>query len=63
MTDVRRSEHRRPQWRGPRTAVMVRLPFMVGEQLRAEALYRGQSLSDTAGALIAQGLDQRRELG
>jgi len=47
---------RRPQWRGDRQAVLVRLPAVVAEQLRAEAGRSSRSLSDTAASLIAAGM-------
>jgi predicted HicB family RNase H-like nuclease len=52
---------RRPQWRGERQAVMVRLPKEVAEQLRASANQQGVSLSDAAAAFIATGLKSRRD--
>lgn len=47
---------RRPQWRGERQAVLVRLPADVAERLRAEAGRSSRSLSDTAATLIADGM-------
>lgn len=47
---------RRPQWRGERSAVLVRLPVPLAEELRAEAAEQGRSLSDTAAALIRAGI-------
>lgn len=47
---------RRPQWRGERQAVLVRLPAALAEQLRAEAGRGSRSLPDTAASLIAAGL-------
>jgi len=49
-------QRRRPQWRGERQAVLVRLPAGLAEQLRAEARRNSQSLSDTAASLIASGM-------
>jgi len=48
---------RRPQWRGERRAVMVRLPVSVAERLAAAAAASNLSLSETATQLIADGLD------
>jgi len=53
---------RRPQWRGDRKAVMVRLPVAVEEQLRGEAVARGLSMSDAAGVLITEGLGRGEEV-
>ncbi len=50
---------RRPQWRGERQAVLVRLPAGLADQLRAEAARSRRSLSDTAGSLIAAGMAGR----
>lgn len=47
---------RRPQWRGERQAVLIRLPAALAEQLRAEAGRTSRSLSDTAASLIAAGM-------
>jgi len=47
---------RRPQWRGERNAVLVRMPVPLAEQLRAEATSRRLSLSDTAAELIRAAL-------
>jgi len=47
---------RRPQWRGERQAVLVRLPAELVGQLRAEAGRSSRSLSDTAAFLIAAGM-------
>lgn len=49
---------RRPQWRGERDAVLVRMPTPLGEQLRAEAARRRMSLSDFAAELIRYSLFQ-----
>ncbi len=53
-TDARPA--RRPQWRGERQALLVRVPAGLAEQLRAEAGRSRRSLSDTAAALIEAGL-------
>ena len=50
---------RRPEYRGERRAVLVRLPVEVAAELKAAAGSRGSSVSDTAAALIASGLTQR----
>lgn len=47
---------RRPQWRGERQAVLVRLPVAVAEQLRAEAGRSNRSVSDAAASFISQGM-------
>ena len=49
-------EHRRPQWRGDRKAVLVRLPALEAERLRDAASRSGRSVSDTAASLIADGI-------
>lgn len=62
--DEKRS--RRPQWRGDRRPVMVRVPVSLAEQLQRLAEARGSSLSDVAGHLIAVGLTAEqpaREVG
>lgn len=51
---------RRPQRRGERQAVLVRLPADVAEKLRAEAGRSRRSLSDTAAELIADGVTGTR---
>lgn len=51
-----RQAGRRPDWRGERSAVLVRMPLPLADRLRAEAAERGQSLSDTAAALIRAGI-------
>ena len=51
-----RQPMRRPQWRGERQAVLVRLPASLAEQLREEAGRSSRSLSDTAASLIAAGM-------
>ena len=47
---------RRPQWRGERRAVLVRLPVTVAAELQDRARAHGKSLSDAAGELISGGL-------
>jgi hypothetical protein len=49
---------RRPQWRGERQAVMVRLPVEEADRLRLAARRRGRSISDTAADLIIDGLER-----
>jgi hypothetical protein len=49
---------RRPQWRGERRAVLVRMPVETADRLTAEAQRRARSVSDHAAELIAHGLDQ-----
>lgn len=51
---------RRPQWRGERRAVLVRMPVETADWLTAEAQRRDRSVSDHAAELIAHGLDQTR---
>lgn len=53
---VRRS--RRPQWRGEREAILIRLPKQQAERLKAEAQRRGASVSDLAGGLILAGMNE-----
>jgi hypothetical protein len=55
-----RSRRRRPQWRGERKAVLIRLPVDVATQLAELADEDARSVSDTAGDLIAQGLRHDR---
>lgn len=47
---------RRPQWRGERKAVLVRLPVDVADQLTRAAEASQLSVSDTAGKYISAGL-------
>jgi hypothetical protein len=58
--DAHVQPRRRPQWRGERQAVLVRLPAALGDQLRAEAVRSSRSLSDTAASLIAAGMNGHR---
>jgi hypothetical protein len=51
---------RRPQWRGERQAVLVRLPADIAQKLRTEASRSSRSLSDTAAELIAAGVTRAR---
>lgn len=50
---------RRPQWRGERKAVLVRLPVTVAAQLAAAAQESALSVSEHAGGLIAAALAER----
>jgi hypothetical protein len=52
------SARRRPQWRGERRAVLVRLPVQVAERLVQHAATEELSLSETAAELIARGLSK-----
>jgi hypothetical protein len=54
------SPRRRPQWRGEREAILVRLPAELAGSLRREAQRRQQSVSDTAAGFIAQQLNEAR---
>lgn len=47
---------RRPQWRGERKAVLVRLPVDVADQLTRAAEASQLSVSETAGKYISAGL-------
>lgn len=47
---------RRPQWRGERKAVLVRLPVDVADQLTRAAEASQLSVSETAGKYISVGL-------
>ena len=47
---------RRPQWRGERKAVLVRLPVDVADQLTQAAEASQLSVSETAGKYISAGL-------
>jgi hypothetical protein len=48
---------RRPQWRGERKAVLVRMPVDVADQLAWEARTARRSVSDQAADLITRGLN------
>lgn len=58
MTSQNRSD-RRPQWRGERKAVLIRLPVEVADQLTAAAQQRALSVSAHAGELITAALAER----
>lgn len=51
---------RRPQWRGERKAVLVRLPVEVARQLTKVAETSHLSVSEAAGRLISAGLASSR---
>ena len=64
LTDAARltrtgGSRRRPQWRGDRRAVLVRMALPLARQLEAEAARTGASLSDTAARLIEDALARR----
>lgn len=61
MSEVR-DKRRRPQWRGDRRAILVRLPVEEANRLCAEATRQGASVSDLAGKLIRSGLDTKEHL-
>ncbi len=46
--------HRRPQWRGGRKAVLVRMPVDVAEDLSRAAESQQCSVSEHAAELLAQ---------
>lgn len=50
---------RRPQWRGDRKAVLVRMPVGLAEKLRQAADAQQQSVSEHAAALLAAALGRR----
>ncbi len=58
-----RDTARRPQWRGERRAVLVRLPIAVADELQDRARAHGQSLSDAAAELIAGDLSSGQRRG
>jgi hypothetical protein len=51
---------RRPQWRGERKAVLIRLPVDVAEKLAVVAEASSVSVSDAAGRLISDGLSHTK---
>lgn len=53
---MREDRGKRPQWRGERRLVMVRVPVQVAQELEQMANKQGASLSDVAGRLITLGL-------
>lgn len=54
---------RRPQWRGERRAVLVRLPVAVAAELQDRAHAHGQLLSDAAVELLSGGLSSGQRGG
>ncbi|HEX5143320.1 MAG TPA: hypothetical protein VFW21_05570 [Mycobacterium sp.] len=48
---------RRPQWRGDRKAILIRVPLAVAEALSAAAEASSESVSDTAGRLLTAALN------
>lgn len=56
------SARRRPQWRGERRAVLVRLPVPVADRLVQHAAAEESSLSETAAELIARGLSKNGQV-
>jgi hypothetical protein len=53
---------RRPQWRGDRKAVLVRLPVGVAARLAAAARECEVSVSEHAAGLIASALGDRSDV-
>ncbi len=49
-------QQRRPQWRGERTAVLVRVPTEVAEQLRLAASSQQRSVSEHAAEILERAL-------
>jgi hypothetical protein len=47
---------RRPQWRGERKAVLVRMPVALAEDLARSAELERQSVSEYAAALLQEAL-------
>jgi len=45
---------RRPQWRGERKAVLIRMPVEVAQRLAAAAQRENRSVSEHAAAVLAQ---------
>jgi hypothetical protein len=54
---------RRPQWRGERKAILIRVPLPMAEELTAVAQASSESISDTAGRMLSTALDEAREAG
>ncbi|TGD87422.1 hypothetical protein BayCH28_13695 [Mycolicibacterium sp. CH28] len=50
---------RRPQWRGERKAILIRVPLPVADELTAVAQESSESVSDVAGRLISAALAAR----
>lgn len=57
MTDEAKTK-RRPQWRGERKAVLVRVPTEVAEVLRLAAEREQRSVSELAAELLTRALRQ-----
>lgn len=51
---------RRPQWRGERKAILVRVRLPVAEESTAVAQSSSESISDAAGRLISAALAARK---
>jgi hypothetical protein len=51
------SRRRRPQWRGDRKAILVRMPVALAHRLTREAEERQRSVSEHATDLLAAALD------
>ena len=51
---------RRPQWRGERKAVLIRMPVEVADRLARAAKEQQRSVSDQATLLIEQALNGGR---
>jgi hypothetical protein len=56
-TGTSQTERRRPQWRGDRKAVLVRMPVHLAHRLSSEAQKRQLSVSQHATELLAAALD------
>lgn len=52
-----RGARRRPQWRGERKAVLVRMPVELAEHLHRSAAQEQRSVSDHAAVLLREALD------
>ena len=56
MTDSTAARGRRPQWRGDRRAILVRMPVALAERLSSAAEQRKVSVSEHAAELLAAAL-------
>jgi hypothetical protein len=56
-SDIAPSPRRRPQWRGNRKAVLVRMPVDLAQRLSCEAEMRQRSVSEHASELLAAALE------
>lgn len=54
-----KSPQRRPQWRGERKAILIRVPVTVADELAAIANESSESVSDAAGRLLSVALATR----